>query len=87
MSSATVFSLIALGVSFRLTLPAIDYLTRADRFVVLSTILVAVSLAVTILTSSWATSDKIDAANRLSGRVRLLLPIAYLLIVVATLTN
>ena len=30
---ATVFSLIAFGVSFRLTLPKIAYLTDADRFV------------------------------------------------------
>jgi hypothetical protein len=33
MASATVFSLIAFGVSFRLTLPKIAYLTDADRFV------------------------------------------------------
>ncbi len=84
MSSATVFSLIAFGVSFRLTLPAIDYLTRADRFAVLSTMLVAVSLAVTILASSWATHDRIEEANRLSRHTRIAFPLAYVLIILVT---
>ncbi|MEL7449245.1 MAG: hypothetical protein AAFN78_08555 [Pseudomonadota bacterium] len=87
MSSATVFSLIALGVSFRLTLPAIDYLTRADRFVMLSTLLVAVSLAVTVFASSRASRDQLDVANRVSARMRQLFPVAYGLIVLATLIN
>ncbi len=85
MASATVFSLIAFGVSFRLTLPAIDYLTRADRFVVLSTLLVAVSLAVTVLASQWATNDRLDEANTLSRRMRLAFPIAYAAILSVTL--
>lgn len=85
MSSATVFSLIALGVSFRLTLPAIDYLTRADRFVVFTTLLVAVSLAVTIITSTWASGDKLEEAERLSRRMRLVFPIAYAGIILASL--
>ncbi len=86
MSSATVFSLIAFGVSFRLTLPAIDYLTRADRFVVFTTLLVAVSLAVTVLASTWANGDRVEEANRLSRRMRIAFPIAYVAIVLATLT-
>ena len=86
MSSATVFSLIALGVSFRLTLPAIDYLTRADRFVVFTTLLVAASLAVTILASSWASGDKLEEAERLSRRMRVAFPVAYLTIILLTLT-
>ncbi len=85
MSSATVFSLIALGVSVRLTLPAIDYLTRADRFVVFATLLLAVSLATTVLASTWASTDKLDAANRLSRRMRVLFPIAYAAIIGLTL--
>lgn len=86
MSSATVFSLIALGVSFRLTLPAIDYLTRADRFVVLATLLVAVSLAVTIVTSAWASGDKLEQAERLSKRMRVLFPAAYVGIILVAIT-
>ena len=87
MASATVFSLIAFGVSFRLTLPAIDYLTRADRFVVLSTILVAVSLAVTVLASRLASKDRLDDASRLSRRIRIAFPLAYAAILLLTLVN
>jgi hypothetical protein len=85
MSSATVFSIIALGVSFRLTLPAIDYLTRADRFVVFATLLVAASLAVTVTASTWASLEKLDEANRLTRRMRVLFPIAYAAIVLVAL--
>ena len=85
MASATVFSVIAFGVSFRLTLPAIDYLTRADRFVILSTVLVAVSLAITVLASRWATSDRLEAADRLSRRTQFAFPVAYAAILVVSL--
>ena len=85
MSSATVFSLIALGVSFRLTLPAIDYLTRADRFVVFTTLLVATSLAVTVIASTRASLDRVEEANRLTKRMRNLFPFAYVVIILATL--
>jgi hypothetical protein len=85
MSSATVFSLIALGVSFRLTLPAIDYLTRADRFVMFATLLVAASLAVTVIASTRASNDRIEEANRLTKGMRYLFPVAYLAILLATL--
>ena len=80
MASATVFSLIAFGVSFRLTLPAIDYLTRADRFVVLSTLLVAASLAFTIATTRLASTDRAEDATRLARRMQRVFPIAYLAI-------
>ena len=87
MASATVFSLIAFGVSFRLTLPAIDYLTRADRFVVLSTILVAVSLAVTVFASRLASKDRLEEASRLSRRTRLGFPLAYAAILLLTMVT
>jgi hypothetical protein len=80
MASATVFSLIAFGVSFRLTLPAIDYLTRADRFVVLSTLLVAASLAFTIATTRLASTERAEDATRLARRMQRWFPIAYLAI-------
>jgi hypothetical protein len=85
MSSATVFSLIALGVSFRLTLPAIDYLTRADRFVLLTMLLVAVSLTTAVIASNWAQNDRLDDANRLTKRMRVIFPAIYLGIIVTAL--
>lgn len=86
-ASATVFSLIAFGVSFRLTLPKIAYLTDADRFVLYSTLLVLVSLAVTIVTIRWANSGRVAAAERLTRQARLAFPVVYGLIVLLTLTT
>jgi len=83
-ASATVFSLIAFGVSFRLTLPKIAYLTVADRFVLYSTLLVFISLAVIVLTIWWANTDRKDAAERLARRARLLFPLLYGFIVLLT---
>ena len=87
MASATVFSLIAFGVSFRLTLPRIDYLTDADRFVLYSTLLVLASLAVAVATARRASSDRIDAAEVLARRARQAFPLLYGLIVLLTFTT
>mgnify|MGYP001820692563 FL=1 len=84
-ASATVFSLIAFGVSFRLTLPKIAYLTAADRFVLYSTSLVFVSLAVIVLTIRWANNDRIEDAERLASRARLAFPFLYGVIVLLTI--
>jgi hypothetical protein len=86
-ASATVFSLIAFGVSFRLTLPKIAYLTDADRFVLYSTLLVLVSLAVTVVTVRWVNAERKDAAERLSGQARMAFPLLYALIILLTLTT
>jgi hypothetical protein len=80
--SATVFSLIALGVSFRLTLPKITYLTIADRFSLFATVLVLLSLAVTVVTIRWASKDRQDDARRLAKRARIAFPFLFGLITV-----
>ena len=87
MASATVFSLIAFGVSFRLTLPRIDYLTDADRFVLYSTLLVLTSLAVAVATVRWASTDRKDAAERLTRQARRAFPVLYGLVVLLTITT
>ena len=86
-ASATVFSLIAFGVSFRLTLPRIDYLTDADRFVLYSTLLVLASLAVTVTTIRWPSTDRTEAAERLARRARQAFPLLFGLVIVLTLTT
>jgi hypothetical protein len=86
-ATATVFSLIALGVSFRLTLPKIPYLTDADRFALYSTLLVLVSLAVTVMSVRWASTDRKEAAEKLTGQARLAFPFLYVLIVLLTFTT
>jgi len=81
MASATVFSLIALGVSFRLTLPEIAYLTAADRFVLHSTLLVIASLAVTVASVRWVNSDRNETAARLTKTARAVFPALYVTVV------
>lgn len=85
-ASATVFSLIAFGVSFRLTLPKIAYLTAADRFVLYSTLLVLVSLAIIVVTIRWVNADQKDVAERVARQVRLAFPLLFGLIVLLTFT-
>ena len=86
-ASATVFSLIAFGVSFRLTLPKIAYLTDADRFLMGSTLLVLVSLAITVAGSRQVGNDRKDAAERLAQVTRITFPLLYGLIVLLILAT
>jgi gamma-aminobutyric acid receptor subunit beta len=86
-ASATVFSLIAFGVSFRLTLPKITYLTDADRFVLYSTVLVLASLAITVIGIRLVGAEKKDAAERLARQTRLAFPVLFGLIVLRILAG
>lgn len=81
MASATVFSLIALGVSFRLTLPEISYLTAADHFVLHSTLLVLASLAVTVVSVRRVNGELRDEAARLTRYARVAFPVLYAIII------
>lgn len=85
MSTATVFSLIALGVSFRLSLPQVDYLTLTDRFVMFSTLLVLLSLGTTVIATRWVNQDRGSSAVRLTTYARWLFPLTFVLIIVSTL--
>lgn len=76
ISTASIFSLIALGVSIRLGLPKVSYLTRADIFVLGCTLMVFLALAVAVLGSRWASSDRMEQAlkaNAISRWVYLIL--------------
>ena len=85
LSTATVFSLIALGVSFRLSLPQIDYLTQADRFVMYSTLLVLVSLGITVMATRWVSEERLADATRITIYTRWAFPLIFVLIVALTL--
>ena len=76
ISTASIFSLIALGVSIRLGLPKISYLTKADIFVLGCTLMVFLALGVAVLGSRWANSDRMEQAlkaNAISRWVYMLL--------------
>lgn len=69
ISTAAIFSLIALGVSIRLGLPKVSYLTRADIFALGCTLMVFIALGVAVIGSRWANSDRMQralAANAIS---------------------
>jgi gamma-aminobutyric acid receptor subunit beta len=70
ISTASIFSLLALGFSIRLSLPAVSYMTRADQFVNGCTLLIFVALGVVVIGSRWANSDRMEQALRLNAVAR-----------------
>ena len=70
ISTASIFSLLALGFSIRLSLPAVSYVTRADLFVIGCTLLVFMALGVAVIGSRWASSDRMKQALRLNAVAR-----------------
>jgi len=70
ISTASIFSLLALGFSIRLSLPAVSYMTRADLFVIGCTLLVFVALGVAVIGSRWASSDRMEQALGLNAVAR-----------------
>lgn len=70
ISTASIFSLIAFGFSMRLSLPPVAYVTRADIFVMGSMLMVFLALAVAVIGSRWANSDRLPQASRLNSIAR-----------------
>lgn len=70
ISTASIFSLVAFGISSRLSLPRVSYLTRADMFVLGCTLLVFLGLSIAVIGSRWASSDRMDRALRLNAAAR-----------------
>jgi len=70
ISTASIFSLLALGFSIRLSLPAVSYVTRADLFVIGCTLLVFMALGVAVVGSRWANSNRMEQALRLNAIAR-----------------
>lgn len=70
ISTASIFSLLALGVSLRLGLPKVSYLTKADIFVLGCTLMVFLALAVAVIGSRWASSDRMEQALKVNAIAR-----------------
>ena len=70
ISTASIFTLIALGISVRLRLPPVSYVTRADLFVIGCTVLVFLALGVAVIGSRWASADKMVRALKLNAAMR-----------------
>jgi hypothetical protein len=80
ISTASIFSLIALGVSIRLSLPKISYLTKADIFVLGCTLMVFIALAIAVLGSRWANSERMEQALKANAIARWVYMLLFFLI-------
>jgi len=85
ISTASIFSLIALGFSVRLGLPQVSYLTRADMFVLGCTLLVFSALGVAVLGSRWASSERLEKAVRLNAYVRWVYALSFGIVILLAL--
>ena len=82
ISTASIFSLIALGVSIRLGLPKVSYLTRADLFVLGCTLMVFIALGVAVIGSRWASSDRMAQALKANAISRWVYAILFIVVAV-----
>jgi hypothetical protein len=81
----TMLTLIAYRFAIDTSLPKVSYLTRLDYFVLASTILVYASLLEVIVTSSYASANKIDLARSIDRWARGIFPLVFMLMAFETL--
>lgn len=70
ISTASIFSLIALSFSIRMGLPEISYMTRADVFVTGSMLLVFIALGASVMGSRYASANNMDRAKGINSAAR-----------------
>lgn len=80
ISTASIFSLIALGVSIRLGLPKVSYLTRADVFALGCTLMVFIALGIAVIGSRWANSDRMSIALKANAISRWVYAILFVVV-------
>lgn len=85
ISTAALFTLIAFQFSLGRVLPPISYLTRADEFVLGSSVLVYLALAETIFSGKLNVGGKAELARRVDRHSRWVYPTLFLVVVVVTL--
>ncbi len=79
VSGAAVFTMIAFQFSLGFFLPRVSYLTRADKYILGSTILVFLALGEGILTSWLALNGKHELSKRIDLWSRVVYPILFVL--------
>ena len=77
VSTASIFSLLALGFSIRLNLPAVAYITRVDWFILGSTLMVFGALGVAVIGSRLSIRGMEGAAERLNIQARWSYPLLF----------
>ena len=81
ISTASIFSLIAFGLSVRLSLPAVSYMTRADTFLIGCMLMVFLALGAAVLGSRWASVDRLEHALRLDAVARWVYVLLFIVVV------
>jgi hypothetical protein len=79
VSGAAVFTMIAFQFSLGYFLPRVSYLTRADKYILGSTILVFLALGEGILTSWMAQKERHELSKKIDRWSRVVYPILFLL--------
>ena len=82
VSTSAVLTLIAFQFSLGYLLPRLSYLTRADRFVMGSAVLVFGAFGEALLTSSLADRGQNERALKIDGIARWVFPIGFLIVLV-----
>ena len=82
-----IFSLIAFSLSIRLSLPRVSYVTHADLFLLGCTLLVILALALVVVSSLWAKTERMKDALSLNAAARWFYPGLFFLVAIITLMN
>ena len=86
ISTTAFLTLVAYLFAILVLLPKVAYLTRMDRFILISTILVFVGLVQTVATTYLARSGRIVLANQVNWVSRFVYPILLLFVLAASFT-
>lgn len=77
VSTSAVLTLIAFQFSLGYLLPKLSYLTRADRFVMGSAILVFLAFGEALLTSSLADRERVELAHKIDAFAKVAFPLGF----------
>jgi hypothetical protein len=84
VSTASVFSFVAFQVRLAELLPGVSYLTRIDRFILGSTLLVFLAFGEAVLTGTLAASGQAERARRIDRWARCIYPILFAILLYMT---
>jgi hypothetical protein len=79
VSTSSIITLIAFQFSLGYLLPKISYFTRADKFLVGSTVLVFLAMGEAIITSSLAKGGKLELSHKIDRWARVIYPAIFII--------
>jgi hypothetical protein len=85
VATTSMLTLISYRFSIGAEVPKLPYLTHLDAFILTSTILVFLTLAEVVLTTTLACNDKLHLARKVDRYARFVFPTGYIVVLVMTL--